>query len=348
LNVTPARTTALAPDEVSLVAVLNAVLRHLTLLVLFSALGVLIGVSAALLATPTFVATASFISHSQSQAPLRGGSLLEGLGLTVAGGGRSPEFYLALLQSREALRAAATSTYGHSEPGVEPGPLSRFVDDFRARDGLEAAVDWLRDAIVVSADGRTGLMTLEVAAPHAFLAEEVAVRLLTSLNEAAADIQQGHAALEAAFINDQLAAARDSLFSAERALGAFLERNREFRNAPNLELEYEQLQRRVGNQNRLVGSLQESYYQARIQALRNIPTVALVDPPEDSARRRGGSPVLGGVLGLIMGAIAALILVALLEFGRRVRTQDPENYQEFVRLSASVRSGLMNPWRRSR
>jgi uncharacterized protein involved in exopolysaccharide biosynthesis len=342
------RTTALAPDEVSPVAVLNAVLRHWKLFVFLSALGVLIGVSAALLAAPTFVATASFISNNQGQTPVRGGALLEGLGLTVAGTGRSSEFYLALLQSRETLRAAATSTYGHSEAGVVPGPLSRFVDDLRARDGLDAAVDWLRDAIDVSADGRTGLMTLEVAAPHGFLAEEVAVRLLTSLNEAAAEIQQGHAASEAAFINDQLALARDSLYSAERDLGAFLERNREFRNAPGLELEYEQLQRRVGNQNRLVGSLQESYYQARIQALRDIPTVALVDPPEDSARRRGASPLLRGILGLIMGAIAALILIALLELGRRVRTQDPENYQEFLRLSAGIRSDLRNPWRRSR
>lgn len=344
---TDIRGTAPPDDEVSPIALLNGVLRHWKLFVMLPAVGLAVGLLAAVLVPPAYVANASFVTQDQGRSQLASGSLMEGLGLNLTRPGRPPEFYLALLRSREVLRATASTTYGASTPGVETGSLSHFVGDPGDEDSLQATVEWLRKAISVSSNGRTGLMDLEVTAPRAFLAEEIADRLLVLLNAASAEIQQTHAAAEATFVSGQLAAAKDSLEEAEAELGRFRERNRDFMNSPQLRLEQERLQRRVSNQNRLVGSLQESYYQAHIQGLRNTPSVAVVDPPRDSARRRRGNPLVRSGLGMIMGLFAALLVTAVLEIGRRLRVQDPSNYQELVRLSEGIRSDLKRPWRRS-
>lgn len=334
-----------ASDEVSMFTLFHAGLRRWRLFIVFPVLAAALFVSIGLLGPPRFVATATFVRPGEARGGTMESILAQRVGLLTAEERNSLNFYATLLESREVLRAVASDPY-RRKPDDPPVALEALVVGQDAADPLTETVKWLRDVIDISTDPQSGFVELRVVTGEPLLAEQIANRLLFHLDAATTHIQQMHAAGEAAFIAEQLAAARDSLGQAEESLRRFLERNRTFRDAPHLVLEYEHLQRQVVSRDRLFGSLQEAYYDASINALRDTPSVVVVDRPEGSAQPVRRRIVLRAILGLVAGFVIAVAVAGAGELFTKMRMNDPTGYEETRRLLRIVKTDVKRPWQR--
>ena len=70
---------------------------------------------------------------------------------------------------------------------------------------------------------------------------------------------------------------------AEDSLKAFMFENRQFSNSPQLVFEEDRLQRQVSMRQDLVSAIAQAYEQARIEEVRNLPVITVIDHPEPPA-----------------------------------------------------------------
>lgn len=330
------------PSQVSLIHLLNVVLRHWRLVVGLP-LGLALAFTAVALVLPTrYTATASFIPQDGNVSTSRLAGLASQLGFAVPGApvGYSPEFYATLLTSREILLGAVTSEYeGSAEDGASgPRPLVELLDlseeGWAAR--LEEAMEWLEDALRVRISETTGMVTLSLRTRSAALSTGIASRLLALLNEFNLETRQSQASAEREFVEARMAEAKQDLLAAENALQVFLQRNRRIENSPELLFERDRLQREVSLRQDVYAGLAQAYEQAKIDEVRDTPVITVVErpwAPVDGDPR----PVLRLLfLGLFVGLVVAVAVAAGREFSARSVNRQTDEYRQFEELRQQV------------
>jgi uncharacterized protein involved in exopolysaccharide biosynthesis len=96
--------------------------------------------------------------------------------------------------------------------------------------------------------------------------------------------RQTKAGADRRFVETRVRESLDSLRGAEAALEAFLQRNREYRNSPQLVFAYDRLDREVRMRQQLYTTLIQSYESARIDEVRNTPVITVMEAPDLPAR----------------------------------------------------------------
>src|SRR2546428_650042 len=104
------------------------------------------------------------------------------------------------------------------------------------------------------------------------LASELGLALVNTFN---LERRQSRAAQEKRFVETRRTEARDELQVAEDRLKSFLERNRDYRNSPQLVFDQERLAREVALRQQLLTSLSQAYEQARIDEVRDTPVITV-------------------------------------------------------------------------
>ena len=354
--VEPIRPEAIRPDpkpeadEFSVISLVNSVLRHRWLIVLLALAGGGYEVYKASKLPIVYTTEAQFIPKgSRGQSQLQG--LAQQFGIAVGGGdaGQSPAFYVDLMESRPLLAEVANQQYRvRTDTGLVTGNLAqiygiRSSNPVIVRSGV---VGRLRNQIDKSSSVRTGVITLTVHARYPELAMEIAQRLLDQVNIFNLNTRQQQAGAERAFIEKRLADAQSQLSQAENNLQAFLTENRDFRSAPTLLLEYDRLTRAVNARQSLYNALATSYEQAKIEEVRDLPVITVLEPPELPIMPdpRGGKrkAMLGVLVGLALGIVLAFVLDRLAA-NRNVRSDE---FAEFAALKSEAISDFTNPLRR--
>jgi uncharacterized protein involved in exopolysaccharide biosynthesis len=170
-------------------------------------------------------------------------------------------------------------------------------------------------------------------------------RILALVDAFNLETRQTQAGEERRFIEARMDAARSELRAAEDQLRTFLQRNRDFRNSPELMLANERLQREVAWRQQVFTSLAQAYEQARIEEVRNIPVTTLIEPPAAPVRPDGRGTAKWGLLALVIGLFSAVLLAFAIEFARRDGRGEDEESLEFGRLRAETLRDLRRPWR---
>jgi uncharacterized protein involved in exopolysaccharide biosynthesis len=353
----PGRDVSPAPewrdDEISLVEIANTILRQWRLVIAIPlAFAIAVGLWT-LSRDRTYMASGSFITQAGEGRSGGGAAALAqqfGVSLGTERPGQSPQFYVDLLRSRAVLREAVETEY---ELPAENGTIRRanLIDFFEIKvDGnmlppWRRAADRLRDNISVSVVRETGLVHVTVSASHPALAEQIAERLLETLNAFNTEVRQNRAQEEGRFISGQLTEAQSELRASENALQEFLRQNRAFRNSPDLMFEHDRLQRQVAIRQDVYTSLLRSKEEARIDAVRDTPLITVVDPPAGTAEPQGRGTVLGTVLAFMVGLIAAVVVAFIREATRRGRDSEDPHYREFQSLASQAWADLRHPAR---
>jgi uncharacterized protein involved in exopolysaccharide biosynthesis len=332
-------------DDISLLEVVNLVLRHryriAATAVAFGAIAVLI----TLLVSRTYAASSSFVPQGSDGQQGRLASLAGQFGVNVPmgdGASESPAFYAALLRSREILRPVARARYEIRGPGRGLAPDERMSGTLPAILGIDdepdematlEAMAWLREeAIAVRTDAETGMVNVVVETHWAGLSHAIAERLVALVNDFNLETRQSQAAAERAFLEERLAEAHDSLLKAEDLLETFLQANRQFENSPELLFQHDRLQRQVARNQQLVTSLDQAYEEARVSEVRNIPVITVVESPERPLRPEPRGVVFKGALGLLVGGLIGLFAAFATEMLRRERIGASHTYDEFDEL----------------
>lgn len=279
-----------------------------------------------LIMTPYYRARASFIVDSGDNRMLAQAGGLAGLatqfGINVgATGGESPSFYADLAKSEEVLLAVASAGY---QVGGQPDSVAPLWTIYRLRSpdtprGRELVLKRLRHDVGTDVSLSTGLVALSVDAPDRALAAAVADTLLATLNRFNLERRQLRSRASRRFLESRVGEARQDLRGAEDSLRAFRERNRLYAQSEDLMLQDQRLQREVDLRQQIYVTLSTSYEQARIEEVRDTPTITTVDPPRvpyDKVRPRRRVLVLGaGFLGLVVSVGVGLLRRSLTSLG---------------------------------
>lgn len=348
-------------EEISLLDLVNVLLRYRRTILAFAVVLPVLVVAFAFAEPRTFTATTAFMPQlGRSGGSSRLSSLAGQFGIDVpsAESGQSPQFYADLLTSRAILASLVTDTFtvadtvGLFSRGRLRGSLGDLLEIEAETAGRRrvAVIRWLRDRAISASIRETGVIHLSVRTRWPELSGAIAARLVDLVNEFNLDTRQSQAGAERRFIEDRLTHARSELRAAENELEAFLRNNRQFQNSPELVFQYDRLERQVGMRQQVVTSLAEAYEQARISEVRNTPVLTVVEQAEFPVRPDSRRLPLKAALGVVLGGMLGVFVAFGREYGRRSREEGAGEYSEFSTLWSDTKAdvvGLVRTLRRS-
>jgi uncharacterized protein involved in exopolysaccharide biosynthesis len=335
-----------AAGDLTLVGLLNLTLRQRRLIVLCAAVTLVLGAGVRLLLPRTYTATSSFMPQSRRATPSLSGLAAQfGLALPGVDPGQSPAFYSDLVKTRPILSDVAAGRYEvHTRSGLETAALADLLQ-VKVKDSLrrEEVIARLRKIVAVDVALKTGVVELRVTTRYPALSAQLNRRILELLNAFNLQTRQSQAAQERRFTERRLGEVAVDLRQAEDKLQAFLQRNRDYRNSPQLNFEYERLAREVAMRQQVYTSLAQALEQARIEEVRDTPVITIVENPEAPVRPDPRGLAKTGLLALLAGAVIGVVAA----LGREsvtsgVAAQDRQ-WLEFAALMQGVATDIRHP-----
>jgi uncharacterized protein involved in exopolysaccharide biosynthesis len=337
-----------ASDEFSVISLINTVLRHRWLILIIAVAVAGYQAYKAYRMPLVYSAEAQFMPKgSRGQTQLQG--LAQQFGIPVSSGdaAQSPAFYMDLLESRPLLAAVAEQQYRiRNDKGVvRTGTLAELYGIRDANPTLvrTRVVNRLKGQVNENVSNRTGVITVSVWSGYPELSVQIVRNLLDQVNVFNLNRRQEQAGAERAFIEKRLAEAQSQLSQAENNLQVFLTENRDFRSSPTLTLEFDRLNRAVTSRQALYNGLATSYEQAKIEEVRDLPVITVLEPPEMpiSADPRGGKRK--ALLGLLIGLMGGIIIAFVIDRLAVNKTVHSDEFAEFANLKRDVLADLTNP-----
>lgn len=345
----PVRGAAEDAEAISVLGLLNTVLRYrATIIGIALALATVVVVASA--ARPrSYRSAASFVPQSRrAQSGLSGLAAQFGVNLAANEPGQSPQFYVDLLGSRTLLGAAVDGEYAiRTDSGAVRTTLVELYGREERTPPLrrEEAIKALGRDVRASVSTKTGVVVLTISARNAELAQQICDRLLQLLNRFNLESRQSQAASERTFTERRLNEVRGQLRAAEDRLQAFLLRNREYRNSPTLQFEQDRLSREVNFLQQLHTTLAEAFEQAKIEEVRDTPVITVVEAPEVPVRPVPRGLVAKGLLGLVGGLVLGTLLAFAREYSARAQQRSTDESADFRALRRVALDDLRRPWR---
>ena len=332
--------------EGSIFSALNGLLRQRGLIVGLALLLAAAGGAWAMSRDRVYSSVSTFMPEGR-QSAASGLAAQLGLALPGAGGTESPQFYVDLLRSRELLGSAVTTEFRVPDSLARPVTLMDLyeVDEPTPALRREAAIDRLDDALDLSPSARTNVVNVKVSATSAPLAQQLNRRLLELLGDFNLRRRQSRASEERRFAEERLATVKAELRVAEDRLQSFLQSNRDYENSPSLTFSYERLQADVVLLRQVVMTLQQSAEQAKIEEVRDTPTITLVESPSLPVRPDSRGTIKFALIGAVLGTFLGVGIAFVRETISQPSVRETTDYDEFVRLRREALSDLLHPWR---
>jgi tyrosine-protein kinase Etk/Wzc len=333
-------------ERVSLLRVGAAIMRHRTLVLGVAAVIVLVVVARIFLAPRVYTTESSFIPQSKTPNSTFSGIAAQiGIPLPIGEPGQTPDFYAGLVTSRQILGAVVDT------PFVLPGRGSITLADYYELSGespalrRDQAIRKLKGDLQTTVDASSGTVEVRATATDPILAQIINQRLLSLLNQFNLHTRQSQAAMERRFTEGRLEEVRRDLRAAEDQQQRFLQRNRDYQNSPELQVQAERLGREVSFRQQLYSVLAESYERAKIDEVRDTPVITVVERPEVPARPDPRGLIKWGLVALVLGLTAGSALAVSREAVARSRAEEPAEFAEFSELWRSSKDDLFHPWR---
>ncbi len=142
----------------------------------------------------------------------------------------------------------------------------------------------LREELKISADARTSVLTIKLESSNAQLSADVLNRLATELDFFIRNKRTTTASQQRKWIEGRMVEVQQDLAVSEDKLRAFRERNRITTGSPQLLLQQERLARDVQINAALYVELKKQYELIRIEEVKNIPIVNILDAARAATR----------------------------------------------------------------
>jgi len=298
-------------------------------------------------------ADGSFVAQTPrlpgSLAAISGAASRLGISLPVSDASYPPQFYMSLMRSRAILDQLVEYPLDHDgDPLTAPQTLVDLLDE--RGDSRETRRDRTRrhlneEMLGTGVDLKSGLVTFSIRSRNPRLAANLAEELLNAVVRFNEDRRQSQAGAERRFTEQRRAEVRNELREAEDRLAHFLQRNRDYRNAPMLVFEFDRLSREVALRQQIFTALSEAFEQARIEEVRDTPILTVVDAPSLPATPERRHLLIKVIVAFIVGLSVGVVTVlsrAALGLDAPASTATPGELSTL--LSDAVRD-LRRPWR---
>jgi uncharacterized protein involved in exopolysaccharide biosynthesis len=329
-------------DEISLFELGTSLLRHRWRIVSWMVVGASVLIATTLFGKPSYTASATFVPQTSDEGGRSGLASLAGqFGIRVGGGGdqaNSPDFYADLLKSRVILAPIAADTFTVTEERKTDTLLNLLhIPPVTPDRRLDLGVARLQQLEGTTTTVKTGVIKLSVTTQWASVSRAIVQRLIAAVNAFNLRTRQSQASEERKFTETRLADARNALRESEDKLQSFLQHNRQG-NSPELKFDQDRLEREVGLNQQVMTSLAQSYEEVRIREVRNTPVITVIEPPALPSSPDGRGRTVRAILGLVLGAVFAVIASLTQEFSRRRQVAGDAEAKEFFAVLGDVRN----------
>jgi uncharacterized protein involved in exopolysaccharide biosynthesis len=300
--------------------------------------------AAVLLSSRTYATTASFTPVSVASSSGSLASLAGQFGVSLSGQDPSatPDFYSQLLQTRNILESVAATKFavaGSTQPQTIEQLYDISGDTPAAR--LDKVMRLLKSRIIgVSVDHETSIVSIRVTTNWPDVSVELSRRLLALIDDFNVNTRRVEGTAETEFLRQRLDSARIELRRAEDQFQSFVLRNRSFQNDPQLQFEHDRLQREVSLRQDVYVSLTQTYEQTRVAALRNTPSISVVEPPRPAHRPDSRKGALKVMTALFVGFVGVIAFGLVRESSGGSAAERDEGLRE---LRRAWRETLANP-----
>ena len=289
-------------DEIDLRALFQFLWNARKLILKITAFITFLGILYALLATPLYKSTITMYPSGESSSQL---SQLQGmasmLGMNMGGGESTfhiPDIINSrTLQTKIIYKKWDSNTFNsqvdlitfweiNDDSKFSLNPLNWFSTSDENMDlKWEAfALEELSERISVKED-KTGLIRAHVLMEEPELAAQIANYLYSGVVEFTNINHIETAKLNREFIQERQVEVKVILISAENKLKEFRSKNRKVMDSPQLQLELERLMRDVEIQTQVFITLEKEYELARIEEVKETPSVVILDKGKPSAEK---------------------------------------------------------------
>lgn len=257
---------------------------------------------------PRFSAQVTFVPQEKHETnPLQGVAAQLGVQATGSTPEQSPAFYGDLLVTRYVLDRVVRTLRDSVRPGAPPSPIITLFGESSIDDSVavERAIKRLRDRLVVGVNIRTSVVSVSVSLHSRDGVADVARALLMNLERYNAIMRRSQASAERKFTEGRLDEAKVELRAAEDRYEAFLSKNRQYRDSPELVFQAERLNRDVNVRQEVFIRVSQLYEQARVDEVRDIPVLSIVEPPVEPVLPDSRYLPAWFGMGAIIGAVVA-------------------------------------------
>ncbi len=337
------------PKEISAVSFVNVLLRHRTMILIVTLLFGFYAGYKSISSAKRYTAHASFMPKGARGSGQFGGIAAQ-FGINLSGGDamNSPQLYTDLMETRTILWPVAQKTYRvvRRDSGAVEGDIVKIYNIRGAPNVREVrAVNALRGAVHSTVIAKTGVIEMSVSTGFPELSLQLATNVLDQLNEYNVSNRQQSASAEREFVDKQVLEKGMQLRQAESELERFLEGNRQYRSSPQLTLEYGRLQRIVDMRNTLYTRMLEAAENARIEEVRNLPVISIIEAPQLPIQPDARGGVRRTAVGLLTGFVLAVLFSFVRDKFARSRDKDSDEVIEFAALRREAFGDLTHPWR---
>jgi uncharacterized protein involved in exopolysaccharide biosynthesis len=322
-------------DEIDLRALFQVLWNDRKRIIQITAVVTLMGVLYALLATPLYKSTITMYPSGQES----GGQLgqLQGMASTFGFdvGGGDPSFHIPdIVQSRRIKTELIYHKWNSNEfdrpvnliqyweiddaTGFSLNPLNWIKALFASDEGSDyRTLKWESDALEVLNDrisvneGKSGLITVEILMEEPEIAAEMANTMYPAIVEFTVETHSKQAKLNREFIERRQIEVKNQLTRSEDVLKVFRERNRSIMESPQLQLEMERHMREVEIQTQIYITLQQEYELARIDEVKETPSVVILDEGKSSIEKDTPKRKLIIIISIFFGGGLALTISLL-------------------------------------
>jgi uncharacterized protein involved in exopolysaccharide biosynthesis len=318
---------------ISILRLVNVVLRHIWLIVGISGLFATYALVTGLTGSRTWSSDATFIPQG-ARAPTSVSSIAAQFGLSGGGAeaGQSPQFYVDLIATREVQRGVVNATYTvHTDTGVIVGNLVKVygIKKKPTNSPETSAMKMLAASVSAAPSLKTGVITLRATTPYPELSAQLIASFFAQINRFNLIGRQSRASAERNFTEQRLSEAQAALTAAEDNMEQFLLTNRDL-GSPSLQLRRERLNRAVATRQEVYTALAQSYEQSKIEELRDTPAITVIDPPVVPIEPNPRGTISKTIKSLVFGALLGTMLAFLLDYFKRSGGSNSEAYREFT------------------
>jgi uncharacterized protein involved in exopolysaccharide biosynthesis len=336
----------LLPEEppISLLALLNIMLRHRRMLLLCGLLAAVLVDLPVLLTQRMYTSDASFMPQQNAPSNVEGLATQIGISLPTAQDGT--QLYADLLRSRGVLRTVAEAPYTFATPeGRRTESLVQLYGEGASpQERTASALRKLNSLVTTTVSPKTAVITLKVSAPYPELARDVSLRLIDELNRFNLERRQSQAGAERKFAETRLADAQAELRRAENELETFLAQNREYRSSPHLSFQADRLTREVSLRQGVFNVISQTYEQSKMDEVRDTPVITVIDKPETPLIPDSRGLVITTILGFFLGVGLAMVVAFVGDYFRRKGRSGSDELSELAQLRSEIRYDFRHAW----
>jgi uncharacterized protein involved in exopolysaccharide biosynthesis len=325
----PVRPTDPDDEEIDLgallVSLISRVLRHKAVVVVVFLLVIAGAFAVALLSQPFYSCTTKLVYQTAGGGASSSLSSLAALAGVSTGAASDPSAYLQdIVTSTPTMEAMLARKWKVSDTSLTQGADSATLETIWKVEPDTTQPNWETakfygmlkrlqkgSYITYAQDKKSGLITITTEFEDPQVAYDANLFLMEELNNTLVNKMNFKASENRKFVESRLDEVKEALRGAENDLRRFRERNR-LRQDPADQLEDDRRQREVLIQQELFIQLQKQFEMAKIEEVRDLPVIDVIDPPllpiEKSKPKRRMIVMAGGVAAVFFALLAAVAL----------------------------------------